>query len=91
MRGPRLPRRGPLLPQQGGRKGAKYPAHTDLSYRHVSPPMPNPPKPAFPEGRPSPVRGPTPKCTPMDITLPQLQRRAVGAGGDSDRAGRGAS
>ena len=75
----------------GGREGAKYRTHTEPSHNHVSPPKPYPPKAAFPEGRPRPVRPSTPKRTPMGITLRQLQRRVVQAGGDGYRAGGGAS
>ena len=74
-----------------GRKGAKYRAHIKPSVTDVSPPKPYPPKAAFPEGRPRSVRALTPKRTPMADMLPQLQRRVVQAGGDGDRAGRGAS
>ena len=70
-----------------GREGAKYRAHTKPSHTHMSPPKANPPKAASSEGRPRPVRAPTPKRTPMGITLPQLQRRVVQAGGDGDRMG----
>ena len=60
-----------------GREGAKYRAHTKSSRTHVTPAKPYAPKGDFPEGRPLPVRPPTPKRTPMGITLPQLPRRVV--------------
>ena len=90
---------------------AQYRSHSQPSHTHVSPPKPYPPKgsavpqAAFPEMRPWLAQAPAPKGTPMDITLPQLQRRVVqawpegggghgghggGRGGDDDRAGRDA-
>ena len=71
-----------------GREGAKYRANTKLSHTHVRPPKPYLPKAAFPERSPQPLRAPTPERTPSDITLPQLQRCVVQAGGDGNRGGR---
>ena len=90
---------GPATAATEGREGARYRTHTQYSNTHVRPPKPYPPKAAFPEGRPPPVPAPTPKRTPMGITLPQLQRRVVlaghegagGHGGDVARTVRGES
>ena len=71
---------GPAAAATEGREGVRYRADTQYSHTHVRPPKPYPPKAAFPEGRPRPVRAPTPKRTPMGITPPQLQRRVVLAG-----------
>ena len=69
---------GAATPAAEGRESAKYRAHTRPSHIRSSSPKPYPPKAAFPEGRPRPVRPPVPKRTPRGITLPQLtrQRRA---------------
>ena len=64
-----------------GREGAEYRAHTKPWHTQVSPPKPYPRKAAFTEGRPRPVRAPTPKRTLMGITPPQLKRCVVQAGG----------
>ena len=74
-----------------GREAAKYRANIKRSQTHVSPPKPCPPKAAFRAGRPRPVCALMPKRTPTGITLPQLQRQVVQAGGDGDWAGQGAS
>ena len=78
----------------GGRQGAKYRAHTNLSHTHTSPPKPYPPKAAFTKGRPRPVRPPAPERTPPGITLPQQQRQqdtrcVIGEGGDDAQTGQG--
>ena len=91
--------------RNGGQGGRQLPRPHTSQPHHDSAPKPYPLKAAFPAGRPRPVRAPTPKLMPMDITLPQLQRRVVQAGhegaggcgghkagrrGDGDRTRRGA-
>ena len=78
----------------GGRDGAKYRANTNPSHTHTSSPEPYPPKAAFPEWRPQPVRPRAPTRTPPGVTLPQLRRqqdprRVDREGGDGAQAGQG--
>ena len=109
LRGPRVLRRAGHqgLPRPQRRAGrapstASAPGHATPT---CTPQKPSPPKAALPEERPRPVCAPVPKRTPMDMMLPQLQRRVVqagqegtggqgghggGRGGNDDRKGRGA-
>ena len=74
----------------GRREGAKYHAHTNPSHTHTTSPKPYPPKAAFPEGRPRPIRPPTPVRTPPGVTLPQLQRQQDARWGEGPQVEQGA-
>ena len=86
---------GPSAAAAGDREGAKYPAHTNPSHIHTSPPKPYSPKAAFSAGRTRHIRPPAPKRMPPGVTLPQLRRqqdarRVIREGGGSAQVGKGA-